>query len=325
VREGWEKELTARARAYWTEARTRELAGDKQLLLPPAEAAPLLRAIGLIRADASMPPPQVRKYFQCNQMVKLLEPAMRELCARRAITRIVDAGCGRSYLSLLLAWVYRGAVEVVGVDRNAKIIDECRRRTEIAGLDDVVRFEVGGIDELSAEPHAVISLHACDTATCDAIALGVARGADLIAVAPCCQAELARGWAALAHGGLGTASAEREPPGVSPRSRREPASPGANNDGTGAFGPIWRAPHLRRETAADIHRRDARAAAPGRGLRGERDRVRAVAAHAEEHPHQGDATRRAGPRGARRIRGIARGYGGRRTYARLTARIDRAR
>jgi 3-dehydroquinate synthase class II len=68
--------------------------------------------------------------------------------------------------------------------------------------------------------HAVLGLHACDTATDDAIALGVRLGAELIAVAPCCQAELARGWSAAAT--------------------------------AGPFAPIHSAPHLRRELAAHV-------------------------------------------------------------------------
>ncbi len=67
----------------------------------------------------------------------------------------------------------------------------------------------------------MFALHACDTATCDAIALGVSAKAELIAVAPCCHGELARGWATLAHE-------------------------------EGASAPVWRAPHLRRETAAHV-------------------------------------------------------------------------
>jgi hypothetical protein len=100
-----------------------------------------------------------------------------------------------------------------------------------------VRFEAGALDALdvragvarafggdgAAGIHGVIALHACDTATCDAIALGVALDAELIAVAPCCQAELARAWSGL--DGRGEA---------------------------GAFAPIWGAPHLRRETAAHV-------------------------------------------------------------------------
>ena len=55
-------------------------------------------------------------------------------------------------------------------------------------------------EDRSEAPHAVISLHACDTATDDAIVLGVQAEAEFIAVAPCCQAELARGWESLPPG-----------------------------------------------------------------------------------------------------------------------------
>jgi SAM-dependent methyltransferase len=242
TRERWATELAARARAYWTPARTEELARGKALLLPPAEAAPLLRALGLLHQDASMPPPQVRKYFQINHMVALLGPALRELRARHRTIRLLDAGCGRSYLTLLIAWcakhVWRHPLEVLGVDRNAAVIEEGRRRTALAQLDDVVRFEAASLGVLDARAawtrafgdgadvravHGVIALHACDTATCDALALGIALDAELIAVAPCCQAELARAWAALAERGA-----------------------------PGAFAAIHDVPHLRRETAAHI-------------------------------------------------------------------------
>ena len=226
MRDRWADEIAARARAHWTDERTAELARGKSLILPPADAAPLLRALGLLRADATMPPDRVRKFFQVNHMVALLGPALRELRAKHDVIRLIDAGCGRSYLTLILAWVARHSwkhrLEVLGVDRDAAIIDECRRRTALCELDDVVRFETGLVESLGEyDAHGVIALHACDTATCDAIALGVARGVDVIAVAPCCQAELARAWAALGEAGV-----------------------------QGAFAPVWSAPHLRRETAA---------------------------------------------------------------------------
>lgn len=226
MRERWAIELGAAARAHWTEERTRALTGGKRLAVLPAEAPQLLRALGLLHRDATMPPAQVRKFLQINHVLRVLDSALAELRARHPVLRIVDAGCGRSYLTLLVAWLarerWRHPIELLGVDRNPDVIAECRRRTEIAGLDDVVRFEVASLGDVpAAEVHAVLALHACDTATCDAIALGVARGADLIAVAPCCQAELARAWSALA-------------------------------DQPGAFAPIWRAPHLRREFAAHV-------------------------------------------------------------------------
>jgi hypothetical protein len=71
--------------------------------------------------------------------------------------------------------------------------------------------------------HVLVALHACDTASDEALALGVSWGAELIAAAPCCQAELARRWADLAAAGA-----------------------------HGPFAPVWRSPHLRREAGATM-------------------------------------------------------------------------
>ena len=228
TRERWASELAARAAAHWTPARTAALTNGKALRILPATAPHLLRALGLIDEDAKLPPTRVRKFLQINHMVALLAPALAELCAAHPVVRIVDAGCGRSYLTLLLAWYARSLghrVEVLGVDRNADVIAEAERRTAIAGLADTVRYEATPLEALvlPAPPHALFALHACDTATCDAITLGVRAEAELIAVAPCCQAELARGWAALDDAGT-----------------------------AGSFAPVWGAPHLRRELAAHL-------------------------------------------------------------------------
>jgi hypothetical protein len=224
--ETWAREFTARAREHWTPERTRELTGDKQLEIVPAEAPLLLRALGLLHRDATMPPPEVRKFLQINHVVRVMRDAIAELRAKHDVVQLVDAGCGRSYLTLLLAWCakhrWNFRLEVLGVDRNAVLIEECKRRTEIADLDDVVHYLAAPLEsvQLPERVHGVFALHACDTATCDAIALGLRLGAELIAVAPCCQAELARGWSQLA--------------------------------GDHPFSPIHRMPHLRRETAAHV-------------------------------------------------------------------------
>lgn len=234
----WAEHITERARAYWTEARLAELSRDKTLLLAPIEAAPLLRALSILRADGSIPPDRMRKYLQINHMVAVLGPSIRELIETRGTIRLLDAACGKSYLSLLLAWVlrerYRHPVQVLGVDRNEALITEVQRITQLAGLSSLVRHQAGTLEQLdvrsawqrafgeAAPIDGLIALHACDTATDDAIALGVALQCTLIAVAPCCQAELARGWASL-------------PPSTSD-----------------AFGAVRSAPHLRRELGASI-------------------------------------------------------------------------
>ncbi len=217
-----------RAREFWTESELHRVTEGKDLMILPTNAPWLLRTLGLLHRDASMPPPQVRKFLQLNHMLRLLRPPLLELMERGKPLRIVDAGCGLSYLTLSLAWCLRHVLSfeatIVGVDRNAELIESCRVAAERVGLADSMSFEAVAIDafESAARPDVVLSLHACDVATDHAIALGWRADAELIAVAPCCQAELARAWAALAE------------------------------SDEGPLRPVWETPHLRREAAATV-------------------------------------------------------------------------
>ena len=241
MKSAWQADFNARAAAYWTHERTRQHFGAKELPLMPASAGPLLRALGLVHTDASMPRDAQRKFMQINHMLVLLEDPLRDLIALSPTVRLVDAGCGSSYLTYLLAWSFlhrfRHPVQILGVDRNPDVIAKCRARMEMIDLESVLRFEVSDIAEVDVGalwPRAfgvgagerldgLISLHACDTASDDALALALRTRAELIAVAPCCQAELARKWAEL-------------------------PSTGAQ----GAFSPLWASPHLRRQAGSTL-------------------------------------------------------------------------
>ena len=245
MRDEWAEHFGERARAFWTAERTAELVRDKSLAVLPAEAPELLRALGILHRDASMPPAERRKFFQINHMVAMLGPSIRELVAidrGGAPLRIVDAACGRSYLTLLLAHaiprLHGVPVEVLGVDRNADVIAESERRTRAAAMSTTVKHHASKLEALDVRAafrdafdtgelpriDAMVALHACDTATDDAIVLGVELEASLLALAPCCQAELARRWSELALDERGAA--------------------------TDGFAPIRRTPHLRREVAS---------------------------------------------------------------------------
>jgi SAM-dependent methyltransferase len=109
--------------------------------------------------------------------------------------RVVDAGCGKAYMSLALVAYGREVgtrVELVGLDANAEVIETVRAIAERLGYDEA-RFEAARIDDYAGDGpiDLLVSLHACDTATDDAIAAGVRLGAEAIVVAPCCHHELA--------------------------------------------------------------------------------------------------------------------------------------
>jgi SAM-dependent methyltransferase len=113
----------------------------------------------------------------------------------RDAIRVVDAGCGKAYMSLALVAYGREVgtrVELVGLDANPGVIETVRRIAEQLGYDEAA-FEATTIEGYAGDGPVdlLVSLHACDTATDEAIAAGVRLGAEAIVVAPCCHHELA--------------------------------------------------------------------------------------------------------------------------------------
>lgn len=132
------------------------------------------------------------KRRQVQHYVELLRSL--PLWSRERI-RVVDAGCGKAYMSLALVAYGREVgtrVELVGLDSNTSVIETVREIANKLGYDEA-RFEATTIGNWeSDEPiDMLVSLHACDTASDEAIAAGVKLGADAIVVAPCCHHELA--------------------------------------------------------------------------------------------------------------------------------------
>jgi hypothetical protein len=228
-----------KAKAYWAEAQCKKLMGDKKYLLTPSDAPDLLRVLGLLNSDASMSADAVRKFQQINHMVNLLLPQLVEISERHKNPLLLDACCGTSFIALVLAWLFHTkwnkSCRIIGIDRNPAVIAKSRERAELLGYGEFCKFSVGEVSEAgwlvaqqtlfpeaeASRPHLLAALHACDTATDYALALGVKAGADFMAIAPCCQAELAKQWSEV--------KAAEHP-----------------------FAPIFQTPNLRRELAASF-------------------------------------------------------------------------
>jgi SAM-dependent methyltransferase len=132
------------------------------------------------------------KERQVQHYIELLRPL--PLWEREAI-RVLDAGCGKAYMSLALVAYGREVgthVELVGLDSNESVVATVREIANGLGYHEA-RFEATAIEDYdSDEPiDLLVSLHACDTATDEAIVAGVRLGAEAIVVAPCCHHELA--------------------------------------------------------------------------------------------------------------------------------------
>lgn len=166
-------------------------AGDrvKQHPLLPERDATLLHALDLATADGVVRTPMADKFRQLNHLITIALTLDALTVGPRPLT-IIDAGCGKAYLSLALYHVLKneGAdVHLLGIDSNPAVIDHCRSVASDLGFANA-RFDVGRIEDLAAEScDVLIALHACDTATDAALLAGLNASAGAMLVAPCCH------------------------------------------------------------------------------------------------------------------------------------------
>ncbi len=173
-----------------------ELAHDraKPRLIEP-EQAPWLRGLGVTDAQDRVCKGMEAKFRQINKFVEILQALIADTrLAGRPDLRVVDMGCGKGYLTFAAYEWLRGhgwpQVNVRGVEARPELVVLTNRVASEHGLSGL-SFVPGTIADVTAEPlDVLVALHACDTATDDAIAYGVRAGAELIVVAPCCHKEL---------------------------------------------------------------------------------------------------------------------------------------
>jgi SAM-dependent methyltransferase len=156
-------------------------------------AKPWLHALGLTDKDGQVRNDAQDKFRQINKMVEIFAPLIQGLKAENP--RILDMGAGKGYLDFALYDYLSGtggSAEMIGVEMRPQLVADGNANAKASGFDGL-RFEAGSILDYDASgADAVIALHACDTATDDAIYQGIKAGASLIAVAPCCHKQIRR-------------------------------------------------------------------------------------------------------------------------------------
>lgn len=199
---GWRRAAACRAVVAQPHNRT------KRYLIPEGVPCPFLEAAGVMTASGQVRSPARAKFRQINRYLEFVEDIYRELPAEGVLS-VVDFGCGKSSLTFalhhLLTRHHGRDVQVIGLDRNPDVIHTCAQtaaRLQLPGIE----FRLGDIvsHRTSGPVHLAVSLHACDTATDDALAQAVAWRANVILAVPCCQHEIARTMhapaALMAHG-----------------------------------------------------------------------------------------------------------------------------
>ena len=192
-------------RVLWNRSKAtneRQLEHDRRKRRMVDPAAPFLRALDITDASGRVKQSKSDKLAQVEQFVRILDPSVREAMEAGRLhhrpLQVVDLGCGNAYLTFAL---YHHLHDVLGLDVRVVGVDvkeQARRHnTEVAetiGWGRQVTFVEGDIEsvELAGPVEVVVALHACDTATDDALSRAVEWGSDLVLAAPCCQHDVQR-------------------------------------------------------------------------------------------------------------------------------------
>ena len=183
-------------------AGTVDLAHDKKKERLLDSGDPFLREVGISDASGQIKPSKSDKYRQVEEFLRLLTPTLTTAIEAGQIKKptsaepltIVDLGCGHAYLTFATHQYLRTLgidVKVMGIDVRVASRD---RNNEIArklGITETIEFRAEEINETSlTQADVAIALHACDTATDDAIAWAVKADAKLLMIAPCCHHDI---------------------------------------------------------------------------------------------------------------------------------------
>ena len=166
----------------------------REYVVNPALAKDLLAEIGILAQNGKIKNDKIRKYNQIDYFVELMQGVLKEIGGRDEYI-ILDAACGKSYLSFVLNFYLREILKkkcrFIGVDYSETVINASRRIAKNLGYNNM-EFIKADLTEYIPEvrPDIVISLHACDTATDMALALGIRAGSRAIVSVPCCHKDI---------------------------------------------------------------------------------------------------------------------------------------
>lgn len=168
-------------------------------LLRPGQSVELLKELHILTREGRLNQDSRRKLKQVYHLFQFIEQLLRELPGEGADATLADHGAGKSYLGFIVYDLFFRAKQeghVYGIETRAELVDKSRALAQRLGFArmsflNLTVAESAHARELPAQIDVVTALHACDTATDDAIAFGLAKQARCMVLVPCCQAEVA--------------------------------------------------------------------------------------------------------------------------------------
>lgn len=166
----------------------------------PGQSLELLKELHILTRDGKMNQDSRRKLKQVYHLYQFIEPLLQETYQRKQNILLVDHGAGKSYLGFILYDLFFKSLHdascIFGIETREELVSQSRALAERLGFENMqfLNLSVAGSIEselLPQEVDIVTALHACNTATDDAIRFALAKHARYIVVVPCCQAEVA--------------------------------------------------------------------------------------------------------------------------------------
>lgn len=158
------------------------------------QSVPLLKALHILTQNGGLNADSRRKLKQVQHLAQLIKPAIDDVLKEKHQPVLADLGAGKSYLGFILYDLYfarAGRGEVIAVETRADLIKTAQKIADESGFERM-RFVEGAIaDQQVGAVDIVTALHACDTATDEAILFALKHEAKFVALVPCCQAEVA--------------------------------------------------------------------------------------------------------------------------------------
>ena len=167
--------------------------------LRPGQSIELLKELHILTREGRLNQDSRRKLKQVYHLFQFIEKLLRELPGEGAGATLADHGAGKSYLGFIIYDLFfkaLGGGHVYGIETRGELIEKSRALAARLGFErmaflNLTVAESTHASELPAQIDVVTALHACDTATDDAIAFGLAKQAKYMVLVPCCQAEIA--------------------------------------------------------------------------------------------------------------------------------------
>jgi hypothetical protein len=171
---------------------------QEQLELRPGQSTELLKELHILTRDGRINQDSRRKLKQVYHLYQFIEKLLLELPEGTGAT-LADHGAGKSYLGFILYDLFfkeRGSGHIYGVETRADLVEKSSALAARLGFDRMsfLNLSVEQASHAAGLPpriDVVTALHACDTATDDAIAFGLHKQAQYMVLVPCCQAEVA--------------------------------------------------------------------------------------------------------------------------------------